>query len=252
MFLYFLYWIFGLEGMVFIFINLLSIVFFLLLYLLQNRSHILLSIMDIIFAFIYGGIVNILLGRRYLSESKIEVELLKFIIPFIFVLMLMVFVIIPGIILFIKKIRGKDIYFLSKIFMHGIVACILIILFSTLFSTGVFRTILYYSSCDTNFPGPIISGSKQRISALVGQCIELKAREQNNPLFCDKLNKLNKKSNEEFDFWYDFDVNSCKMRVAFEAIEFGDLSLCSYLKSEEGVVLNTFGGKDAFEKCATR
>ncbi|MEK7175281.1 MAG: hypothetical protein AAB693_00545 [Patescibacteria group bacterium] len=196
-----------------------------ILHFLSHKSHSQLLFYDILIAIIYSFLTSYLIPLGFL--------LLKFII--IISIAIIILFIIFEIILWIKKIHGKDTSLLRKNYLHGFLIIIIIILFFRAYNyTGYL--ILYYTNCDTN----LFTDSWRKLEKQTN-CIITKSEEKTDPEFCNKLIDLHKNNLP----------NYCKSIVEvslnIKLLESGDLSVCNYLKSKDHEISN-FEYQDNFKK----
>jgi len=197
-----------------------------LLYLLGNKSHLLLLLIDIIFSLIYALIISFLPPVYYLPGILLLYDIIA----------LLILIVIFGIILFIQKIRGKDISSLSKVLIHGSLIGIITILFVVAFLFGGIR-ILYSTHCDIN----LILNSEIRKDQTY-MCVLGTAINQGNPLLCNKAGNSK-------------EINDCKFRASIALVESGNLSGCNYLKSNENkasLEVKIYYTQRILDKCEAR
>ena len=175
----------------------------LLLYLLRFKSGTVLFLIDIVFATAYAFVMNFRVPAHGITET------LEFDIPALIILY-----VIFGIILFVEKIRGRDISSQGKVVLHGILIGIIAVLFTFSLAHGALW-VLNSTNCDTN----LILNSEFRESE--GRlCVVTKAIEFNDPNLCNKVDN---------DYFQTRDF--CKARIYIENIESGNLSACTHLKT---------------------
>jgi hypothetical protein len=206
-----------------VFIAFLIPVFF--LYILRHKSNSLLLFVDIVFSVFYVFIIN------YKLPAFDVQEMLGF--P---IFALIIFVVIFGIVLIIKKILGKDILSLRRVFLHGIITGIITIIFTISFAHGTER-ILYSTNCDTNL---ILNPGFRESSGYM--CIQKTAIARSDSEFCNKASDSRH-------------IDGCKLQVNISMVQSDNLLGCSYLKSHDDEVLfneGTTHGQEILNKCESR
>lgn len=175
------------------------------LYTLRHKSNSLLLLIDIIFSVVYTLMINF-----WLEESEVGSMMSVFVIP-----TLVVFAVIFGIKLFIKKERSKDVATLNKVFIHGIITGVITILSTLSFPYGSVW-VLYSTNCDKNLILNSYDRETQEYDCIIGT-----AMNRTDSEFCNKFGDNDRA------------IHYCKAQVSIKRVESGDLSGCSYLKSDE-------------------
>jgi len=184
---------------VFIIFLALSVLIF-LVYLLRNMSHGRLFSMGLIISVVYAFLINFAIPHHDI------LEMLGFAIY-----SSIAFFVVFSLILLTRRMQGKNIASLIKVFLHGIISSILVIILSFSFGSSA-EAILYQTNCDMN----LIINQEDREGGKY-DCVNIKAQEKISPIFCNKLSRPE---------W----VSECKLGVNVEMLVFGNLNACDYIR----------------------
>jgi amino acid transporter len=182
---------------------------------------------DIVIAVIYAVTINF----EYPAYSVYQ--FVELVIPAFIILSVVLFSVF-----FIQRARGKNYLFLDKVFLHNVIAGVLIILATVSFAYEA-KQILYKTNCDINL---ILNNSSRQVEEY--ECVRERATEQANPMLCNELKNT----------WNDI-IDSCKLEVNFAMVENGNMLGCDYVKSKETDKRYNLGGireKKIFDICRTQ